>query len=677
MSLNSEQTIALTAVKKGRNIFLTGAGGTGKSHTIRAIIEWASLRVAVTAMTGCAALLLNYDTCKVKAKTLHSWAGIGLGKGSPSELAEAVKRSKHATKRWIQAQLLIVDEISMMTPGLLERLDYVARQVRKQPDTRFGGLQIVFAGDFCQLPPIGSATAMFAFESPLWSTLIDETHNLTQIVRQADPVFQKILTEARLGDLSPESLAILQSRKGLDWSNPAMEIRPTLLYARNIDVDKINRLNMEALEGERRIYEVKTCQMESGFRSKSKSKYINPNDVTVQAALTKLDQDAPYLQSLELCEGAQVMLLTNLDQAGGLVNGSRGIITGFGPTGPMVRFLNQKEPVLIERASWWLPSEETDKNKVGRTQIPLRIAYAITIHKSQGATLDSALVDIGSNTFEYGQAYVALSRCRSLEGLYVWNLSPHMILCHPTVKRFYQDLASLSSASLASPTSPDHPWTSTIESLSPAWSTVIEPRIYAVKVPGNAEDISPPHTDVFAALRACPNPAAVKVIILGQDPYPTAGLAHGMAFSVRPETAKLPASLQNIFKELSADLSVPVPTNGNLQRWADQGVLLLNDILTVQIGKPLSHAGQGWEPISTALIAAVLKAADHVVIMAWGRTAQKKLENSAIKPYLSKHTFLPAPHPSPLSAHTGFYGSKPFSQTNAALIAHGQEAICW
>jgi len=688
--LNKEQTAAVTAVKKGKNIFLTGAGGTGKSHTIRAIIGWsisAGVRVAVTAMTGCAALLLNNDS-PIKAKTLHSWAGVGLAKGLPHELAESVKRNKYAARRWANVQLLIVDEVSMMTPGFLEKLDMVARRVRKnQSEKRFGGLQIVFAGDFCQLPPVGSTSA-FLFESPLWPSLIDEIHNLSQIVRQSDPVFQQILTEARMGFLSPASLASLESRKGLDWQSN--EIKPTLLFTRNMDVDKINRVNMEALDGERRTYEVKTVHMD--LRSAKIS--TSPADQAVQAALTKLDADAPYEPLLELCVGAQVMLLTNMDQEHGLVNGSRGVVTGYSPGGlPLVRFLNQRDPVLIDRANWWLQNDnDTDPVSIGRAQIPLRIAYAITIHKSQGATLDSALVDIGPNTFEYGQAYVALSRCRSLEGLYIWKLSPHMILCHPVVRKFYEEMAALPLPEEEN-TEIQDPWA--LNRLSQAWQTIIEPRIHGITalLEGELDSLSPRPEDVFAALRACPDLAAIKVVILGQDPYPTAGVAHGLAFSIQTSkrsmddvhgivpsiqtSEKLPASLQNIYKELTSDLGCPTPTNGCLQGWADQGILLLNDVLTVQIGKPLSHSGRGWEALTAELLAAVLKATDHLVIVAWGRTAQKKLEHPSVKPLIAKHSVLSAPHPSPLSAHTGFYGSKPFSKTNAALVAHGQEAIDW
>ena len=631
-----EQTAVLNAVKAKKNVFITGAGGVGKSHVIREIVTWGAetgVSVAVTAMTGCAAVLLS-------GKTLHSWAGIGLARESPAELLKIVQ--SRGASRWKKAQILVIDEVSMMTPDILEKLDYIARRIRKQPNTKFGGLQLVLVGDFCQLPPVSSN--QFLFESPIWSTLIDETHNLVQIVRQKDPVFQRILTEARMGALTDESIAILKGRMNLPWQEN--DIRPTLLYARNTDVDRINKENMDSLTGERHIYVAKTV-------TKAEATYANS-----QQSLDKLDADSPYDETLELCVGAQVMLLVNLDQERGLVNGSRGIVTGYSPSGlPIVKFTTSS--VIVDVFQWWLPEG------VGRSQIPLKIAYAMSIHKGQGATLDSALIDIGSNTFTYGQAYVALSRCRSLESLYVWRFDPKMVLCNPKVRQFYADLRPVG------PVDPVDPFG--VSRLSPAWKAIVEPHIIRIHAQVGTQ-YSPPSEDVFAALNACPDPAAVKVIILGQDPYPTEGNAHGLSFSVRPGV-KLPASLKNIYKEMTTDIGA-APTTGCLQGWADQGVLLLNDVLTVA-GKPQSHCGLGWEELTTEIIATVLKASPHVVFIAWGRFAQKKLENPVVKSYIGSHTILSAPHPSPLSAHTGFFGSKPFSQTNAALVAHGQEPIAW
>ena len=251
-------------------------------------------------------------------------------------------------------------------------------------------------------------------------------------------------------------------------------------------------------------------------------------------------------------------------------------------------------------------------------------------------------------------------------------------MCHPTVKAFYDGLVAASTGPTGEPTESD-PWS--VATLSPAWHRVLEPRVgliqKAIAELAEPDLIAPQPSDIFNAIRACPDPATVQVIILGQDPYPTAGNAHGLSFSTRPSVTKIPASLQNIYKELASDLQVQAPTTGCLLSWAEQGVLLLNDVLTVTIGKPLSHAGQGWEALTAEMIAAVLRSASHVVLIAWGRPAQKKLEHPVVKPLLANHTVLTAPHPSPLSAYSGFFGSKPFSKTNAALVAHGQIPIEW
>lgn len=707
--LNAEQAAALNAVQHGRNIFLTGAGGTGKSHTIRAITEWAhraGIRYSVTALTGCAALLLN-----CKAKTLHSWAGVGLAKDSPSTLVDAIKKNRRAARRWTDTQLLIVDEVSMMTPEFLEKLDCVARRIRCRPEQRFGGLQLVFAGDFCQLPPVvrdlsggvsstsaAAAAPRFIFETTLWSTLIDETINLRTIVRQSDPTFQQILNEARMGELTPASIGVLEKRLDLPWQEH--EIRPTLLFTRNAEVDAVNKRNMEVLTTERHIYEAQTVVMGTVRRGATPVQptpmLVAPDDPEVLVALERLDADAPYEAKLELAVGAQVMLLVNTDQEIGLVNGARGVVAGFSDGGlPMVKFLSNPDPILIDRSFWWLDEFEG----IGRSQIPLRVAYAITIHKSQGATLDCALIDIGSSTFEYGQAYVALSRVKSLEGLYIWKLDPRKIQCHPAVAAFYAALPAPAAGATGGGTA--HPTTVTdadpvpmgyldvaISELSTPWLTLI--RNYMATPTGirlqerltahtSATPIQPAAEDIFAALRVCPDPAAVRVVILGQDPYPTAGHAHGLAFSVRPSVLKLPPSLVNIFKEMSADLGVAAPTSGSLIDWATQGVLLLNDILTVLQGARLSHAGIGWEELTAQILTMVLESAPHVVVIAWGANAQKKLEHAKVHAALRAkgHTVLRAPHPSPLSAHSGFFGSRPFSQSNAALEARGLAPIKW
>ena len=429
-SLNQEQRRAFAAVEAGKSIFITGPGGTGKSYLIQALYtlipERTNKHVAVTAMTGCASLLLGRY-----AKTLHSWSGIGLGRGTAIQLATAIRRSGRSFRRWLATDILVIDEVSMLTSELLEKLDEVAKIVRR--DTRpFGGMQIVFVGDFYQLPPVvksdeqGKREIPFVFESPVWKQIVSEIISLTQIHRQADPIFQKILNEARVAKLSEESLSILKTRQGLPWQDEL--IKPTLLFTRRVEVDMVNDKNLRALQGERKIFNAETV-----FAPLESLRGCSNDTPEVKRAIEKLDKDAPYMVELVLTVGAQVMLLVNKDPAAGLVNGSRGVVMGFDSMGsPLVQFRHGL-PIPILPSTW----ESEDLEGVSRKQYPLRLAYAITIHKSQGATLDSALIDIGTNTFEYGQAYVALSRVKSLDSLYIWDVEPAAFKAHPKVKEFY------------------------------------------------------------------------------------------------------------------------------------------------------------------------------------------------------------------------------------------------
>lgn len=429
-TLNEKQRAAFDAVVEGKSVFITGPGGTGKSFLLENLHDHFKLKskkkLAITAMTGCAAVLIGPF-----AKTLHSWAGIGLGRGEPEKIAEAVATDKRKGPRWRKTDCLVIDEVSMMTPGLVDLLDLVGRKARKCPDRPFGGIQMVFVGDFYQLPPVGSGG--FAFESPLWKRVVKETICLTEIVRQKDPIFQQILNEARVGKLSRESYEVLESRKSMEWKRK--EIKPTLLFTKNTDVNEINEGQMRKLPGEEHIFTAETHV---------------PPDMSPDVAhmlVEKLDKDAPYEVVLRLKERAQVMLLKQMYEdmedgkpgcaIHGLVNGSRGIVTSFAADGnPVVKFMNGK--VITVRPATWSSDDEPDSLK--REQIPLRVAYALTIHKAQGASLDSALVDVGPSTFECGQAYVALSRVRSLESLFIFEIAEKSFRANPTVKAFYESL---------------------------------------------------------------------------------------------------------------------------------------------------------------------------------------------------------------------------------------------
>lgn len=431
--LTTEQRKAYDLVEQGKSIFLTGPGGTGKSFLLKTIYEeiprTTGKYVAVTALTGCAALLLGKH-----AKTLHSWAGIGLGKDSAgvtvSKIIKAGKKIGRPFMRWRTTDILIIDEVSMMTPEMLHLLDEIGRIIRNV-DKPMGGLQVVFVGDFYQLPPvIKEGEVSFVFESPLWNEIVERTVCLTQILRQEDPVFHKILDETRKGRISRQTYEILEKKKK-DTTWQTMEIKPTLLYTRRTAVDRVNEENLKALPGDCVPFVAETI-----FEPVEKTVGLTKQSPEIQFAMEKMDRDGPYMPKLYLKKNAQVMLLYNLDQEAGLVNGSRGVIEGFSIEGyPIVKFRNGICRA-IERVSWF--SQEFEG--VGRKQIPLKLAYAITIHKAQGTTLDCALIDIGTSTFECGQAYVALSRVKNLDSLYVYNVEPTAFRAHPKVLEFYKSL---------------------------------------------------------------------------------------------------------------------------------------------------------------------------------------------------------------------------------------------
>lgn len=720
-TLTDEQLAVIYHLLEGNSLFLTGGGGVGKSYLLSVIYSQfpelkknmeasrnpgsvAKLpRIQMCALTGCAALLLGH-----KAKTLHSWAGIGLGKGSVSELYTKIRKNQKSMRHWLCTDLLIIDEISMMTAELFDKLNELGKKIRanKKP---FGGIQILVVGDFYQLPPVNKTDdeTIFAFESAAWKETIHHAIELTKIQRQKDEVFQQILKEARIGELSKNSCQILSQLQNRDWKEN--KIRPTLLFPRRAEVDMINDSNLRALTGRRYNYKARlvyTGKVPDGFSEK---------DESFVKILNQYDSDASYIYELELMIDAQVMLIANVDPDNGLVNGSRGVIVGFCPSTelPIVEFLNGIRKT-IGTHSW----EIEDFEFVSRVQIPLRLAWSYTIHKSQGSTLDSALIDIGSGVFEYGQAYVALSRCRSLNALYVYDFEPRAFKAHPKVKAFYNELKftikDISVETLKPSTlqliEPDtksiqidtnrditvsvHKLDSVIndeinsnitlnnwlyESCPIGWKDVLSPcqeKLLELSNWLNGKTFLPAKENIWRCLELTPL-ETIKVVILGQDPYPTPGNAHGLAFSVLPDVRPIPASLKNIYKELTNDVGFMAPSHGNLEQWAARGILLLNTVLTVEPGMPQSHSKIGWEEITDQIIRSISARTNGVIFVLWGRSAQakKKLLNLYLEK--NKHRVYESAHPSPLSASKGFLGTKQFSKINDWLIEMGKEPVTW
>jgi len=413
--LNEEQEAVMSEIDKKRNVFITGPGGTGKSFLIKHIkryLEEKSKVVAVTSLTGMASLLIGEG-----ARTIHSWSGIGIGNRSVDDYFDFIRvKNKKAREAWRKTDVLIIDEISMMSDELFEKLDMLGKLLRWENSKPFGGIQILCFGDFYQLPPINTK---FVFESPLWNKTLDSIVTLDTIYRQKDPAFQKMLNEVRSGEVSDETDELLKSRLNLDYSSE--EIQPTKIFSRRDMVDKINSEGLNKIEGESRLYKIVT-----------KGK---PLSDSIKNALERMDDSAQYEKELVLKVGAQVMLIANVNQELGLVNGRLGIVTEMNALWVTVRFKCGYE-TKIDTHEWKLE----DNEHISRCQIPLILAYAITIHKCQGSTLDSAYIDIGSSIFEYGQAYVALSRVKSIDALYLHSYSRNVIKAHPKVIEYYESL---------------------------------------------------------------------------------------------------------------------------------------------------------------------------------------------------------------------------------------------
>nr|CAD7452579.1 unnamed protein product [Timema tahoe] len=406
--LNPEQNNVLQAALKGQNIFFTGSAGTGKSYLLRRIIAALPPDVTTaTASTGVAA-------CHIGGVTLHSFAGIGTGEASVQRCIELASRTQ-VQQMWKKCRHLIIDEISMVDGDFFEKLDQVARVVRGC-DRPFGGLQLILCGDFFQLAPVTQAgkKTKFCFQTPAWERCIQTSFELTRVHRQSDPVFIDILQNIRIGRVTPEI-----SKTLLDTSTHKIEsegILATRLCSHTKDANLINDNKLEKLPGASKVF---TALDSDPYSSK------------------QLDQQTPVSAQLELKVGAQVMLMKNINVSEGLVNGARGVVVSFKENGfPLVRFCSKQE-VLIQPDKWTVKT--SGGNIMTRRQLPLRLAWAFSIHKSQGLTLDCTEMSL-SRVFEAGQAYVALSRAKSLASLRVLDFNPAQVWANPDVLAFYQRL---------------------------------------------------------------------------------------------------------------------------------------------------------------------------------------------------------------------------------------------
>lgn len=418
VQLTRDQARAWNYVQQGKNIFLTGRAGTGKSFTLRYIVKQLDPeRTFVTATTGCAAV-------NIGGTTYHKFFGVGLGRGTAEQLLRTM--TEQGRKNLIACHTLVIDEISMMTGEMFDKLETIAREVRgyrfpKFAQLPFGGIQIVVSGDFFQCPPVGQGVQ--CFEAATWRS-IEVQFELQEVIRQREPLGVGFVNALRDSDVDRWGRVKLAKEwiELMDYLRRPLRPRrdgllPTRLYCTNRDVDRENRDELARIPGELEVYTAR--------------------DVGTEAWINEMLTSCPAADELRLKTGAQVMLIKNLTAT--LINGSRGVVTRFqhdvetGEKLPLVKFKNGEE-AIIKRETWRYEDSQ-GRELASRTQIALKLAWAGTCHKFQGQTLDYVEVYI-NDAFEFGLAYVALTRFTSLAGLRIARYDPMKIRNNPKVVGF-------------------------------------------------------------------------------------------------------------------------------------------------------------------------------------------------------------------------------------------------
>lgn len=456
---SEEQKQALVLFENGVSFCLTGPGGTGKSLLIREMYCRGRAKkktVCVTALTGCAAYLLVENG----ARTIHSWSGVYRYSDqdpTPTIISNYVKllhkKRKTCMERWLSTDVLIIDEISMMSSHLFTLLDGIGKELRSQgfddatlKEKSFGGMQVVVVGDFLQIPPVEQQRTLSIFECKAWRQMIRKRSQVVALRHNfrahQDTSWASMLSQLRQGDCSKDVQKALESRllsvQRVKEEHSALEIKPTVLVSTHLQVDAMNIANLQKCPKSTEVVytavPVRRAMKESGS-AKDDGVEVAVSDLAPREreAWKEAVENSLIPYSLVLRQNAQVMCLSNLDIEKGLVNGARGVVVRFDTkTGyPVIRWKSTStgaicKPILLP----------TRHPLIFMKQIPLCQAWAITIHKSQGQTLDCAEVDIGSSVFVPGQAYVALSRIRSLDSLYLRNFNQSSIWADPYAKRF-------------------------------------------------------------------------------------------------------------------------------------------------------------------------------------------------------------------------------------------------
>lgn len=495
--MNEGQTRAFNLAISGHNIFITGSAGTGKSYLLKAIIEHLRdiTNVAITASTGTAAYLIG-------GTTLHGWLGMGLAKEPVELLIKRLSRFGTGAQNIRKTQVLIIDEISLLRGEFLDKVDIICKHVRKNK-LPFGGIQVIICGDFAQLPPVmtldiekelqneitpnSSEYIDYAFKSEIWSSMNHETCFLTEVVRQkGDPLFVNILNELRMGKVSDEAFQPLLKCIGRKWldkeTDKSKSLFPTRLVPTNAEAKRINSSYYNAIKDSPEHVYPAFFQIK---KRRGRTQYIENDERTAQRLVQHMKTNCIAEPMLHLKKGTRVILTHNINIAYGLYNGAQAIVEDFilpneiHKYTDVVQLLNDKEckqtlqdglyDVSYQREQAQLfsgavpiirlvagdilyalfpvttttNSDFSDEPNVvvHMTQYPLKHAWALTIHKSQGITLDRAQIDAGKLIFCCGQTYTALSRVRSLDGLTLTDFEPNKVMVHPEVVAFYRSLA--------------------------------------------------------------------------------------------------------------------------------------------------------------------------------------------------------------------------------------------
>ncbi len=423
--LNTAQRTALDTVLAGKSIFLTGSPGTGKSYTLKEIIKSlkdANKNIAVTSSTGCSAVLIN-------GQTIHSYMKMGVNNQKVEDIVMSLKKYRNRFQSLYNLEVLIIDEISMIDNSTLQKISDIFQQIKRNKRP-FGGIQIIFVGDFCQLAPV---TGDYAFNTSLWNDLDLTYIQLTESIRQKDDqLFQDILEEARFGKLSAESFDILKSLEDTTFSPGMM---PTKLYSLNANVNHINTNEFVQLyKKTHSIYpkdaKVIDCHAEQyGIEYNSDTDIFRYHPMTNDPRIRKED----YV--IDLYKGLYVIVTRNLNFEKGIINGTTGIITTLTPNLIVIKMTNNQKCTITYH------KDVNDNNNTFIKFMPIKLAYALSIHKSQGATLDAIEVDGSTYIFAPGQLYTALSRAKNLSSVKLINLDKDSFICHKDVKDFYEKIS--------------------------------------------------------------------------------------------------------------------------------------------------------------------------------------------------------------------------------------------